>query len=329
MKIFIRAYGSHLMGMGHLYRIKKLVTKLKEQQKCKITLFTKKYNEAINIYKSIDVDDFIEVKKDIPIEDEIVELEKALLNNNDNCINDQLNTSIEIASILTKNIPHSTTLDDLGNGSYLFNNIVNVLYPSKNKPSNEINSYSYMILDDYSQIKKNLKFKKEIKTIFINQGAADTWGAIPDMINDLNLIDIDFKIKVLLGPTFNHFDELAQTLKVNKKQIEITNYTNSVVNLVKDCDLAILGAGNTLFEIASLGIPIIASTREEKELITIDRLVNDNIVFAQKEIYKEGLNSIVTDVINNSKNREAQYRRNRELFNYNGIGKILKLIGGK
>ena len=64
MKIFIRAYGSHLMGMGHLYRIKKLVTKLKEQQKCKITLFTKKYNEAINIYKSIDVDDFIEVKKE-------------------------------------------------------------------------------------------------------------------------------------------------------------------------------------------------------------------------------------------------------------------------
>lgn len=329
MNIFIRAYGSHLMGMGHLYRIKKLVIKLKEQQECKITLFTKKYNEAINIYKNINIDNFIEIEKDISVENEMIELEKALLGKYDICINDQLNTPMEIATILTKNIPQSITFDDLGNGNYLFKHIINVLYPSENKLPNEIKSYSYMILDDYSQLKETIKFKNEVKTIFINQGAADTWGAIPDMINDLNLININFKIKVLLGPVFNHFDKLIQALKRNKKQVEIINYTNSVVELVKDCDLAILGAGNTLFEIASLGIPIIASTREEKELITINRLLKDDIVFAENEIYKDGLHNIVTDVIKNVKNRELQYRRNRELFHYDGIDKILKLIGDK
>lgn len=138
----------------------------------------------------------------------------------------------------------------------------------------------------------------------------------------------DFKIKVLLGPSFQHFDELAEVLKSNETQIEIFNFTDSVVKLVKDCDLAILGAGNTLFEVASLGIPIIASTREEKELITIDRLLKDNIVYATNTIYKDGLNNLVKEVIEDKSGREIKYTQNRELFQYDGLKKIVKLIVG-
>lgn len=329
MKIFIRAYGSHLMGMGHLYRIKKIVNKLKEHKSCNITLFTQKFDEAINIYKEINIDNLIEVIPNISSNNEIKELEKVFNNKYDICINDQLNTTNEIATILTKNCNQNITFDDLGERNYLFNHIINVLYPSNKKLDNEINSYSYMILEDYSRLKKEINLKKEIKTIFLNQGAADTWGAIPDMIEDLNYLEMDFKIKVLLGPSFRHFDELAKALEVNTKQIEITNYTNSVVELAKDCDLAILGAGNTLFEIASLGIPIIASTRENKELITIDRLLKDNIVYSNNDIYKKSLNNLLKSVIDNQDDRRCKYEQNRELFTYHGLNNIIKLIYGE
>jgi len=330
MRIFIRAYGSHLMGMGHLYRIKKIVNRLKEQKKCNITLFTQKYDEAIVIYEDINIDNLIEVKPNISIEDESLKLYKILKDNfYEVCINDQLNSNFKIAKILKKSCSKTITFDDVGDGNYLFDSIVNVLYPSTNRVENEINNYSYIILDDYSKIKESMKFSKEIKTIFINQGAADTWGAIPDMIDDLNLIEVDFKIKVLLGPSFKHFNKLAVALRKNKKQIEIINYTDSVVELVKGCELAILGAGNTLFEVASLGIPIIASTREDKELITIDRLVKDNIVYAESILYKNGLNHIVQNVIKNSSNREEKFIQNRNLFQYNGLDKIIGLMYGE
>ncbi|MBT4121541.1 hypothetical protein HOE31_01145 [bacterium] len=329
MNILIRAYGSHLMGMGHLYRIKKLVTKLKEKQNCTITLFTQKYDEAASIYKDIQVDKVIEIVPNISINDEIKELENIFKNKYDICINDQLNTDTKIAILLTTKCINSITFDDLGDGNYLFNHCINVLYPSNKKRDNEINSYSYMLLDNYLSIKENLTYKKEIKTIFINQGAADTWGAIPDMIKDLNLIQNDFKIKVLLGPSFKHFDELDDALKTNKKQIEIINNTDSVVELAKDCELAILGAGNTLFEIASLGIPVIASTREQKELITITRLLKDNIIYANNKLYRSNLNILVEEIYNNDIDRKLKYEQNRNVCNYNGLDKIIKLINGE
>ena len=56
MNVFIRAYGSYLMGMGHLYRVKKIVNKLKSIDKnITFSLFTRKYDEAIDIYNQIDV----------------------------------------------------------------------------------------------------------------------------------------------------------------------------------------------------------------------------------------------------------------------------------
>jgi spore coat polysaccharide biosynthesis predicted glycosyltransferase SpsG len=329
MNILIRAYGSHLMGMGHLYRVKKLVNQLRKTKECRITLFTRKYAEAVDIYNSIDVDKLIEVPSEISLKEEVIELNKILKSNFDICINDQLNTNKEVAKILNSYINKTITFDDLGDGNYLFNYVVNVLYPSDNKLKNEITSYEYMLLDDYDNIKHEIIFSEDIKTIFVNQGAADTWGAIPDLIKDLNKIKRNFKLKVLLGPSFKHYYELSEALKNNKKQIEIFNYANSVVDLVKDCDLAILGAGNTLFEVATLGIPIIASTREEKELITIDRLLKDSIVYSENKIYTDGLNELIEKVIVDKSTRKQMYNQNRELFQYDGIDKIIKLIYGE
>jgi len=330
MNIFIRAYGSHLMGMGHLYRVEKLVKRLRERSDdLEITLFTQKYEEAIEIYKKIDIDNLIEVSSTLTESEELKYLEDIIKKNSyDFCINDQLNTDKSIASLLISNVKKSITFDDLGDGNYLFNHIINVLYPSKEQLDNEINSYEYMILNDFSKIKEKINFSKEIKKIFINQGAADTWGAIPDMIEDLNKIESNIIIKVLLGPSFQHFEELSKALEKNKKQIEIFNFTDNVVELVKDCDLAILGAGNTLFEVASLGIPIIASTREEKELTTIQRLLNDSVVYAENKIYKSCLKNIVQTVINDMERREIMYQQNRKLFSYNGLNNIVDLLIG-
>jgi spore coat polysaccharide biosynthesis predicted glycosyltransferase SpsG len=330
MNIFIRAYGSHLMGMGHLYRIKKIITKLRTIKNDNIILLTRKYEEAINIYSTLDVDNILELDKNISIDGEIEYLNNYFKQNRfDICINDQLNTPIGIAKELTKNIHNNITFDDCGDGSSLFNSIINVLYPSNKNLPNEINSYNYMILDDYSEIKRNITFKEDVKKIFINQGAADTWGAIPDMINDFNKVSSNVILKVLLGPSFNHYNELSVALKNSNKQIEIYNFTDSVLELVKDCDLAILGAGNTLFEVASLGIPIIASTREEKELITINRLLKDNIVFAENRLYSSGLEHIVNKVISDKKERENKFNLSRKLFTYSGLDKIIDLILGE
>jgi UDP-2,4-diacetamido-2,4,6-trideoxy-beta-L-altropyranose hydrolase len=328
VNIFVRAYGSHLMGMGHLYRMQKLINKIKSyNETIHITFFTRKFEESINIYKKIKYDELIEIDPYLSVEEEKNLLKKILKENIfDVCINDQLNTNINLAKILTGSTKKSITFDDLGNGNYLFDHIINILYPSNKNLDNEITSFDYLIINDYSKIKKQIFFKEKVNTIFINQGAADTWGAIPDIINDLNKLEGNIIIKVLLGPSYKHYNELSSVLKYNKKQIEIYNFTNNIIELVKDCDLAILGGGNTLFEVLSLGIPVIASTREKKELVTIERLLKNNLIYAEKKLYEKGLEKLVRDVIYDIKGRKEKFYKNRKIFDYKGLEKIVKLI---
>jgi spore coat polysaccharide biosynthesis predicted glycosyltransferase SpsG len=326
MKILIRAYGSHLMGMGHLYRMKNLVDKIRQSVKCEMILITRVYDEAKNIYNQINVDKVFEIEKDFNDIEEIKYLSMFKENEFDICINDQLNTYTQIAVQLNIISKKSITFDDKGGGNVFFHKVINVLYPSEVKLDNENNSYEYLIINNFSDEKNNYKLNNKVKSIFINQGAADTWGAIPNIINDLNSIPKNIKLIVLLGPSFKHFDDLAVALSKSNKKIELYNSVDSVIQIAKKCDLAILGAGNTLFEIASLGVPIIASTREKKELITINRLINENLVLSSGEIYKSGLDKLVLKLMNDNESRKLLSGKCKKVLTYNGLNNIINLI---
>ena len=306
---------------------RKLVKKLREiKNDLSITLYTQKFDEATPIYNTIQWDNLIEVDPGISPSEEIKLLKHLKKEKYDVCINDQLNTDVKTAEYLTKVSTKSITFDDLGNGNILFDHILNILYPSDKKIEQEMNSYEYLILDDYTDIKREVHFSPEVKTIFINQGAADTWGSIPDIITDLNYIKGDIKLKILLGPSFKHYKELGIALEQNMKEIEVHNFTDNVAALATDCDLAILGAGNTLFEVLSIGIPVIVSTREKKELITTRRLWEEDLIYSENKSYSNRLHVLVNYVINDVNGRKKKFEMNRKMFTYNGLDNIAKLI---
>jgi spore coat polysaccharide biosynthesis predicted glycosyltransferase SpsG len=323
MKVLVRAFGSHLMGMGHLYRVNKIINALGG---CNVTLLTRSYRESKSIYKDIETNNTIEILPEITEYDELKLLECFEESGFDLVINDQLSTSKSMANAICQICKISVTFDDLGHGAHLFNHAINVLYPSLVPMNNERRGYSYLVLEDNSNIKSEIKLPCKVEKIFINQGAADTWGAIPDLIQDLNKLPQKFSMKILLGPSFKHWDELIHSLKETTKKIEIFNKVDSVPELVKDCDIAILGAGNTLFEVAALGIPVVASTRESKELITIKQLLKDKIIYGRNELYTKELSQVVSEVINQESSRREKFERNRRIFNYQGIENIITMI---
>ena len=327
MNIFIRAYGSHLMGMGHLFRITKIVRRLKKLRSSNVTLLTREDEDAMGIYQKMGVDHIVTVSMSITIAEECSLLEKLLSERYDVCINDQLNTELEIAQILNEQCPLAISFDDLGEGNQMFDHVINVLYPSETPFANEITDYGYMILEDHSALRKRLTFHPKIDKVFVNQGAADTWGAIPDLIGDLE--DTEIKaIKVLSGPAFKHHAQLDAALAKCTKNIEVHKRVDSVTELAADCDLAILGAGVTLFEILALGIPVLASTREEKELITVSRLLSEDIVYAENRLYDSSITDAINEVVSDVNGRKSKFEANRNRFDYSGVDRILTLIEG-
>lgn len=325
MNILIRTYGSHLMGMGHLYRTKKIVTFLKKSFNCNITIITKSPVEIKEIYQGL-VNNIIELDKNISQEEELKKFIPINKNYYYLVVNDQLDTELEIAKELSRISKYAITFDDKGTGCKYFDKCINVLYPNTIKNSNEINSFNNLILDDYTIYQKNYKIKEKIKKIFINQGGADTWGAIPDLIREISNSDLKVEIVVVLGPAFEHYNKLATSIEKSNKNIIIYNKVDNIVKIASECDIAILGAGNTLFEVASIGVPVIACTREEKELLTISRLLEERLVISQNTIYKDRIIYQVNELSTNLNLREALSTRCIDTFTYSGLSNIFDFL---
>jgi spore coat polysaccharide biosynthesis predicted glycosyltransferase SpsG len=327
--ILIRAYGSHLMGMGHLYRIRNLVKVISTSIAVDITLLTQGFDESKNLYLSIGVEHLYEMPSGISEVHEIEFIEKNLAASYDLLINDQLQTSEILADFFVKKARRTLSIDDTGIGAHLFNRLINVLYPNEVVLNNEINSFDYLILHNQDKIKNNYHSANEVSKIFINQGAADTWGTIPDIIKDLEHLSNKFILKVLLGPAFKHYRELADALSETKHRIELYNFTDDVLSLAKDCQLAILGAGNTMFEVLSIGVPVVACTREEKELITIKRLIDEKLVYGELSLFNNySLVGSTEILIDNYNERNRLFDLNRKTFSYKGLELIVKYVKG-
>lgn len=325
--ILIRAYGSHLMGMGHLFRMRLVISELKKDSDFKISLLTRNYSESVEIYKFSVIDELHVLPADVSEIDELTYIEQNLEGPFDSILNDQLKTSKAIARALLERSPSVLSIDDTGPGAGYFQHLINVLYANDPPCDREENSFKYLILPDLQEQKSNYQFSSSVTKIFINQGAADTWGAIPDIIHDLNDVEQSVVLRVLLGPAFQHYNELGQALAKTRHRIELFNSTDSVVNLAACCDLAILGAGLTMFEVASIGVPVIGCTREEKELITMKKLLAQKIVVGSEELYENySLTGIVKVLMAAPDMRKELSNSGRENFCYDGLGRIVKII---
>ncbi len=189
-------------------------------------------------------------------------------------------------------------------------------------------SYEYLLIKNNEATKSRYQFRQKIKSILINQGAADTWGAIPDFVKDLENTQGSYDVTLLLGPAFQHFKELESALRGQKKhRYTVVHKTNQMGELFLASDLAILGGGNTLFEALSIGLPVIASTREEKELLTINRLKEEGLISGESYLYDgKGIAEAVDTIDLDVHKRENLYHKSRQRFGYDGLDNILKVL---
>jgi len=327
--ILVRAYGSHLMGMGHLYRIRNLVKIISTSIDVDITLLTQEFNESKDIYLSIGIEHLYQMPAGITEVDEIKFIEQNLEKNYDLLINDQLQSSEMLAGYFVKKARKTLAIDDTGLGAHLYDRLINVLYANAPVLNNEINDFEYLILPNLQKVKDNYSCANDVIEIFINQGAADTWGTIPDIIKDLENLSNKMVLKILLGPAFKHYQELANAISETKHRIEVYNFTDDVLSLAKHCQLAILGAGNTMFEVLSIGIPVVACTREQKELITVKRLIDEKLVYGELALFNNySLVGSIDKLINDYNERNRLFELNRNTFSYKGLELILKYVKG-
>ncbi len=144
-----------------------------------------------------------------------------------------------------------------------------------------LNKFPIVVIDDRTElivpVNFNIvrKFHQPIERILITVGGGDKteltlqWIAWVREILPVNLI-----LDVVIGPFFSN--ELKNKLKEMTKEDKLLalHYApNTLFELMKQCDIALTGGGQTTFELAVMGVPTVAICLIDNQTINLNYLV--------------------------------------------------------
>lgn len=220
------------------------------------------------------------------------------------------------------------TVDDDGPGAGVADLCINALYPV---PGALVEPCFVPLREDFQKYhhrKKN--WKKEITSILVTLGGADTYGFTPLVIRALNHLPYHVSIDVILGPAFKHQTELNKALKqMREKYCQLFLNVDDMARRMFQADIAVCGGGITLFEMACVGTPVVVVCSERFEVATATRFTQMgfgiNLGFG-KECSEDDIRRAANHLSKDRNLRASMGKRGRELVDGQGARKSVDAI---
>jgi len=256
-RIVFRVDGYEKLGMGHIYHCLTLAYNLTGHDVMFIT--KEQYIEGLNkIASSYMPYTLIKSNEDFF---NFLKVWKA-----DIVVNDCLDTDKEYIKTLKLIVNRVITIEDLGEGSYYADAVINALYNEENKLTNRYSGEKYVCLRDEFLTNKPKEFSKEVKSVLVMFGGTDPSNLtrrIYDLAIKLNRTYPNIMFQFITGSGYNCEENDIQTLE--NKNIYVLNDVKRVSEYMRIADLAFTSQGRTVFELASLGVPAIVLAQNERE----------------------------------------------------------------
>lgn len=319
--IGIFAWGDYVMGMGHIYRQLRLLDGINEKE-ANLTFYTFANPHVEKLLKGNVPYELIESIHDIN--------HSAMFTH---FIFDCLNVSLADADYIKGRAEKVISFDNNGHGLKYCDISFNCLYPNSHK--NVLTDLSYLILP-----KDGLKYRREkdpteIKKVLVMQGGTDTYGVLIRLANILPSSFLELEFDFVVGSASLYRNQLERVSE-KYENMELYIDVKELQKMASNYDFAITGGGMSMFEIAALGVPVIAGTQELKELETMRQAQDEGVILEDL-----GLFSTLTDfqiketvernIADHKKINEITSRA-MEKLDCNGIdriiGKILERHGG-
>ncbi|WP_392534982.1 glycosyltransferase [Nostoc sp. C117] len=171
--------------------------------------------------------------------------------------------------------------------------------------------------------------KEKIKSILLTLGGSDYRDLLPNLIFNLVSNFPEFNLHVVSG-NFDYMEQLKQIFK-DYSSLKLYGFLDGIQmkNLILSCDLAISACGQTLHELAYLGLPTIGiciDKDQELNMIEYSRLgfLLNHLYWNQANLYKT-LNRII-DIYQSLKLRISISQKGISNIYCNGLENIFEAI---
>jgi len=185
----------------------------------------------------------------------------------------------------------------------------------------------YTILNN--NFKKRKVITKNVSSILVLQGGSDTYCLIPRIIDAINLIDGNFYITVVVGPSFKCWKKLHSAKNRSTKLLKILSNVKNMSSIMLKNDLVITGGGMTLLELSYCGIPSIIICGQKIEEETANLLQKKgfgiNLGFNPK-ISKSTISQTTNQLILDYPLRKKMNNVGKKLLDNKGTDRVVTII---
>ena len=304
-----RFSANHRIGSGHLFHI--------------ISLYEILFNDNDSFnFILYDCDKFAEDKLrskniDFIIEDSLEsQIKKAYKENSKNIIiNDVLNTSKEDIRMQKSNGFKVVNIEDLGEGAQYADVVINALYSKIEGLDNQFVGPKYTILREEFIKNKDLVDYKKNDTVLVSFGGVDPRKISESIFDEISKTNLPFKI---IQPPF-------RSLNIDNKNI--LRPPIEMAKTISKAKLVVSSMGRTVFESASLGIPIVSIAQNKRETEHIKQYLNYiNYLGEFKDLnFSDVVNKLVS-IYNDTETLNTQREKLLNLVDFKGSQRIKKII---
>lgn len=194
-----------------------------------------------------------------------------LIQNADIAIVDSYKAGLNIYKKISKEAKLSLYLDDNNRLNYPGGIILNgSIYAEKlNYPKDKEKSYllgpKFLPLREEFWRVPSRKIKSKIKKILITFGGSDSKNMTINILRFLNKEYPELVKNVIVGSGFKNIDKIKQ-IKDKKTNLVYFPDAGRVKKLMLDCDIAVSAGGQTLYELARVGVPALSLAAAENQL---------------------------------------------------------------
>lgn len=183
-------------------------------------------------------------------------------------INDVLDTDESLMGPLKEAGIPTINFEDMGEGCSFADYVINAMYdsPVAHTAMNTLNGAKYCCLRDEFYSIHPKKVDETVNNILLLFGGTDPNGLTLKCLKWIDELEGNWSMTVVLGLGFRNPEKVLSLTENLKHRTEVVQKTSVISRYMAKADIAVTSSGRTVFELGSLGVPMIAIAENEREM---------------------------------------------------------------
>ena len=213
---------------------------------------------------------------------------------------------------ISKNSLLGVYLDDNNRFDYPKGIVVNGTLDSSDMEYSEREDITYLVGNDFIPLRKEfwniqkLKIDDSIENVLITMGGSDLRNLTPKILELLNINFPEVHKKVIITDSFKNTQEI-ESLKNECVELICSPDSDEIIDAMGSVDLAISASGQTLYELACIGVPTIAIGVVDNQKNNIKNWINQGFVEYAGCWSDDGLLDNILDMINYLQDKNIRF----------------------